>query len=156
MASVEIRPATPADAATIARFNDCLAQETERRALPLERLRQGVEAVLNDPTRGFYLVAESDSHVVGQVLLTYEWSDWRRGNFWWLQSVYVENEFRGQGVFKALFRQVQTMASSRNDVCGLRLYVDGRNLKAKAAYQRLGLRPTHYEVLELDFVLATV
>jgi len=88
-------------------------------------------------------------------LITYEWSDWRNGNFWWIQSVYVAEDFRSGGVFKALFDHVHTLAKARADVCGLRLYVDAHNAKARQAYERLGLKKTDYELFEMDFVLKT-
>jgi GNAT superfamily N-acetyltransferase len=98
-------------------------------------------------------VAESAGAVIGQLLITYEWSDWRNGNFWWIQSVYVAPEQRGRGVFKALHAHIERLARKRRDVCGVRLYVDAHNTKAKEVYARLGLKPTHYELWETDFVL---
>jgi GNAT superfamily N-acetyltransferase len=150
-APIQIRTATPQDAEVIVRFNALMAEETEARALDPARLRPGVASVLANAASGVYFVAVSGAEVIGQVLITYEWSDWRNANFWWLQSVYVQKAFRGQGVFKALFRHVRALASDRKDVCGFRLYVDSRNSTAKAAYERLGLHATLYEVLELAF-----
>jgi GNAT superfamily N-acetyltransferase len=91
--------------------------------------------------------------IVGQVLITYEWSDWRNGNFWWIQSVYVAEKFRGQGIFRALFNHVDALAKARTDVCGLRLYVDAHNASARKTYERLGMKRTNYELFETDFVL---
>jgi GNAT superfamily N-acetyltransferase len=157
MAQPKIRPARLTDAGTVAEFNIRMAWETEQRKLDPERVRQGVGALLNDPAKGTYFVAEVESNgrssIVGQLLITYEWSDWRNGNFWWVQSVYVTEEFRGQGVFKALFQQAQTLAKQQADVCGLRLYVDADNSKAQHAYERLGMAQTNYKLFELDFVL---
>lgn len=134
-----------------------LALETERRELDLDRVTQGVTALLNDPAKGTYFVAESLADtmraVVGQVLITYEWSDWRNGNFWWIQSVYVKEAFRGRGIFRALFEHVQRHAKERHDVCGLRLYMDSQNTRARRVYERLGLKQTEYELFETDFVL---
>ena len=148
-----VRPARARDAAVIARFNRAMALETERRKLSPQRVLRGVKALLADPAKGAYFVAESGKEVIGQLLITYEWSDWRNGNFWWIQSVYVAPAWRGRGVFKALHAHIEQLAMKRKDVCGLRLYVDGDNTKAKEVYARLGLQATHYELWETDFVL---
>lgn len=148
-----IRPATRSDVPTLARFNALMAEETEHRELDAVRLLAGVEALFQEPSQGLYYVAEADGKVVGQLMLTYEWSDWRNGTFWWIQSVYVEKEFRGTGVFKALYQHVLTMAKSRPDVCGLRLYVEHDNTAAKETYERLGMKKTPYEIYEIDFVM---
>jgi ribosomal protein S18 acetylase RimI-like enzyme len=146
-----IRQARPADAAVIADFNSRLAWETEGRRLASATVRRGVEALLGDPAKGIYFVAELEGVVVGQLLITYEWSDWRNGNFWWIQSVYVAAEFRQGGVFRALFEQVRQQAKARPDVCGLRLYVESNNGRAQSAYERLGMSRAHYDVFELDW-----
>lgn len=152
-APVSIRTARATDAAIIARFNREMAMETEARKLNPQRVLRGVKALLTDPAKGAYFVAESGSEVIGQLLITYEWSDWRNGNFWWIQSVFVAPAWRGRGVFKSLHAHVEKLARKRNDVCGVRLYVDAHNTKAKEVYARLGLRATHYELWETDFVL---
>jgi len=131
----------------------CLALETEQRRLDLACVTAGVQALLNDPAKGIYLVAECDGALAGQLLITGEWSDWRNGNFWWIQSVYVAEPFRNGGVFRALFEHVREMAKRRDDVCGLRLYVDSGNATARKTYARLGMKRTDYEVFEMDFVL---
>ena len=153
-APILIRPSTPADAPVIAGFNARLAQETEHLQLDPTRLRAGVDAVLADANKGTYWVAEAGGEVVGQLMITFEWSDWRNGSFWWIQSVYVRADWRLRGVFKALYKRVQQQAKSRNDVCGLRLYVERNNQRARQLYQRLGLRPTSYELYEVDFRIA--
>lgn len=153
-APILIRPSTPADAPVIAGFNARLAQETEHLQLDPTRLRAGVDAVLADANKGTYWVAEAGGEVVGQLMITFEWSDWRNGSFWWIQSVYVRADWRLRGVFKALFKHVHQQAKSRNDVCGLRLYVERDNQRARQLYQRLGLRPTSYELYEVDFRIA--
>ena len=151
--NITIRPATIADAATITRFNALLAAETEQITLDQDRLRKGVEALLRDSTKGFYVLAERDTVILGQLMITFEWSDWRNGVFWWIQSVYVEKDARGTGVFKMLFEYVQTVARTTPDVCGLRLYVEKKNTRAKQTYERLAMHSSHYEMYEMDFVL---
>ena len=149
----QIRRATLADADTVVRFNLALAAESEQLELDPERLRQGVDAVLRDPAQGFYTVAEVDGRVVGQMLVTFEWSDWRNATFWWLQSVYVQPEFRGRGVYRRLYEHVLEEAKTRGDICGVRLYVSKENRIAQQVYERLGLRPALYAMYEVDFVL---
>jgi GNAT superfamily N-acetyltransferase len=146
------------DTDVIADFNSRMALETEQRRLNAERLRKGVAALLIDSAKGVYFLAEVKSEnetgartIAGQLMLTYEWSDWRNGNFWWIQSVYVVEEFRGQGVFKILFQHVFNLAKARNDVCGLRLYMDGHNHGARQAYDRIGFHRTNYEMFEIEF-----
>jgi GNAT superfamily N-acetyltransferase len=151
--NITVRLATPADAPIIARFNSLMAVETENIHLDQQRLLSGVEALLCDPAKGFYIVAESNNAVVGQLMITFEWSDWRNGVFWWIQSVYVEQSARGTGVFKALFDFIHTHATSTNDVCGLRLYVEKSNVRAKQTYERLAMHLSHYEMYEMDFVM---
>jgi GNAT superfamily N-acetyltransferase len=135
----------------MAQFNIALAAESENLELEPARVRAGVEALLRDPAKGTYFLAVSGGKVIGQLLITHEWSDWRNGDFWWLQSVYVHPEFRRRGVFKALFEFVQAEAARTADVCGLRLYMENNNSRARAAYCRLGLTETHYHVFERVF-----
>jgi len=149
----KIRTAGAREATTIAKFNALLAWETERRRLPLARVTAGVKALLADVAKGTYYIAEVDGTIAGQLLITYEWSDWRNGNFWWIQSVYVAKPFRGQGVFTGLFEHVRSLAKKRKNICGLRLYMDAQNGTARRAYGRLGLKHTEYEVFEMDFVM---
>ena len=151
--AVVVRPATLADLDVLVRFNAAIATETEGRTLDMERLRKGTRAVLESSARGYYLVAETESVVVGQLFVTYEWSDWRNGVFWWIQSVYVEPSVRGHGVYRALHAHVLKDARARGDVCGLRLYVEKENEAAQEAYTRLGMTTTPYRVYEQDFVL---
>jgi ribosomal protein S18 acetylase RimI-like enzyme len=150
---VSLRQATLSDAPTIVRFNALLASETEQITLDHDRLLKGVEALLRDATKGFYIVAESNKVIVGQLMITYEWSDWRNGVFWWIQSVYVERGSRGAGVFKMLFEHIHALARSSPNVCGLRLYVEKTNTRAKQTYERLAMHSSHYEMYEMDFVL---
>jgi GNAT superfamily N-acetyltransferase len=146
-----IRQSKLADRDVIAAFNVALALETENLRLDPAVVRPGVEAVLRDPARGIYFVAENQGAVIGQVLITYEWSDWRNGSFWWLQSVYVQKEFRARGVFKALFGHVVAQAAPQKNVCGLRLYMEEENHRAREVYHRLGLNETRYQVFERIF-----
>jgi len=149
---MKIRRARLADAATIADYNARMAWETERRRLELKRVTRGARALIQDKAKGFYFVAEVDGKIAGQLLITFEWSDWRNGNFWWIQSVYVAPEFRERGVFRALYAHVHKLAKSRRDVCGLRLYVEHENGRAQKAYARLGMKEAHYRIFETDFV----
>jgi GNAT superfamily N-acetyltransferase len=147
---IRIRKATFGDVEVIAEFNEQLAQETEGLLLNKQQLRQGVENVLADTAKGAYWLAEVNGNVVGLVLVTTEWSDWRNGFFWWIQDVFVKKEWRGRGVFQALFEFVHQQAAEHPDVCGLRLYVEAQNARAKRVYQWLGMEHTHYEVYEAD------
>ena len=151
--TIHIREARPEDAPFLVESNIRLACETERLELDRSRVTAGVRALIEDPSKGTYYLAEADGVVAGQLLITYEWSDWRNGTFWWIQSVYVSAAQRGGGVFRALFHHVRDLATSRPDVCGLRLYVDAQNAAARGVYSRLGLRQTNYELFELDLVL---
>lgn len=145
---VTVRPAAPADAETIAAFNRAMAEETEGLVLDPVQALAGVRAVLDEPARGFYLLAEARGEVVGQLMVTPEWSDWRNGCFWWVQSVYVAPAARQQGVFGALVEAVETLAGRRIDVRGLRLYVHRHNIAAQHAYRRAGWRPADYDLYE--------
>ena len=151
MRPIQIRRAGPADAPIVCDFNLRLAWETEELRLDQARVLAGVSALLADPAKGIYFVAEVDGAIAGQLMITYEWSDWRNGMIWWLQSVYVRQEFRRAGVFRALFDHVAALAESRGDIRGLRLYMHADNTRARQAYERLGMKPTQYEVFELAF-----
>jgi GNAT superfamily N-acetyltransferase len=146
---VRVRDARPADRDVIAAFNQGLALETENKRLDPEVLSRGVEHALADPDRLRYWVAESpDGRVIGQAAISREWSDWRCGWLWWLQSVYVEAAWRGRGVFAAIYRRIRAEAKARDDVIGLRLYVENENSAAQAIYRALGLAPGGYHVYE--------
>lgn len=151
--NIKIRSATLADARTIADFNYSMAVETEHRCLNPKRLLRGVKSLLGDRSKGFYILAEVGGIVVGQLMITYEWSDWRCGNFWWVQSVYVTKEFRRAGVFKTLFRWIEKQARKDSSVCGLRLYAERSNKHARQAYERLGMKKTGYNLFEKEFVI---
>jgi GNAT superfamily N-acetyltransferase len=143
-----IRPARATDAAVIAEFNRRMARETEHKDLDPATLQAGVMAMLTGPAKGRYFVAQSEGLVVGQLGLTLEWSDWRNGNFWWVQSVYVAEHARRQGVFRALFEHLLQTAKQELGVIGVRLYVEHENLVAQATYRQLGLAMTSYRLME--------
>jgi GNAT superfamily N-acetyltransferase len=153
---IKIRQAGPADAPVIAEFNLRLAEETEALRLDPKTVNAGVAALLKDPAKGIYYLAEVNGVVAGQLMITYEWSDWRNGNLWWIQSVYVKEEFRRHGVFRRLFDHLKTLARARRDVPALRLYMHAENDRARQSYERLGMKHTHYEVFELGLVEGVV
>lgn len=146
--SVEIRPARPADAATIVRFQIRMASETEGIELDRPTVTRGVQAVFDDPAKGQYWVAEADGRVVGSLLTTYEWSDWRNGTVLWIQSVYVPLELRRSGVYRRLYECLRERVLASPDLRGIRLYVDRRNTAAQRVYERLGMSREHYEMFE--------
>ena len=148
---INIRRGVISDLETITGFNAAMAQETESKTLDLDCLRSGVSAVLSDEGLGFYLVAEIEDQIVGQLMVTTEWSDWRNAHFWWIQSVYVDPGFRRQGVYRSLDRQVKDEALNLPGVCGLRLYVDRDNRVAQAVYARLEMQHSNYDMYEIDF-----
>ena len=153
-----VRDAVPSDVDTICDFNQRLAQETESRLIPPEVLRGGVLAALTIPDRLHYWVAVSSdgaAQVIGQVAVSYEWSDWRNGWIWWLQSVYVDSDWRGRGVFRALLDQIRVDAAAHANVIGLRLYVEHENAPARATYEKLGFVLAGYEVMESMWADAT-
>jgi ribosomal protein S18 acetylase RimI-like enzyme len=143
-----IRRAQPADADTIAAFNSALAWETEGKRLLREVVGAGVRRLIAEPALGFYLVAQAGAEVIACLLVTTEWSDWRNGRFWWIQSVYVAPGWRRRGVFRALYAHVGQCAAAEPDVCGFRLYVEHDNHAAQATYARLGMARTDYLLLE--------
>jgi len=152
--TLRVRRATAADADTLRDFNVAMAAETEGVALDAERVGRGVALCLADPAKGFYLVAERGGVAVGQTMVTYEWSDWRAGTFFWIQSVYVRPEARGEGVFRALYDAVLADARARDDVAGVRLYVHHDNARAQRVYDAVGMAAAEYRMYEVDFVLA--
>ena len=148
---LNIRPAALADLPTIADFNCRLAEETEHKRLDRPTIERGVRRALAEPALCRYFVAEHGRQIVGQAMFTIELTDWRDGVLWWLQSVYVAEPWRGQGVFKALFRHIQALAEADPDVRGLRLYVERENQRAQRVYEQLGLRPSGHVVFERDW-----
>jgi len=154
-----VRYAVPDDIQDLVRFNVSLALETEERKLSASLLRQGTQHLFDSSSQGFYIVAETSDRgrqrVVGQLLVTYEWSDWRNGVFWWMQSVYIDKKWRKVGIFRRLFEFIEGEAKKRTDVVGLRLYVEKDNLAAQTVYEKLGLARTPYHMYEIDFILGT-
>ena len=151
--AISIRRGKASDAETIAGFNAAMALETEKLSLERPRMLEGVRAVLRDASKGFYLVAELRGRAVGQMMITYEWSDWRNGLFWWIQSVYVEPDRRRVGVYTSLHQYVVEEAQRLGDVCGIRLYVEQENEIAQSVYRGLGMQKTVYDMFEVDFVI---
>jgi ribosomal protein S18 acetylase RimI-like enzyme len=150
--NIRIRDALPEDREAIARSNEAMALETEHKTLDPEAVRLGVAAVLADPAHGRYFLAVNDAgSVVGQLMITFEWSDWRNGQFWWIQSVYVDPAARRQGVFKALYDHVEHLVRRTPGVCGLRLYVETDNVNAQRTYARCGMADAGYRVMEVDY-----
>lgn len=151
MLDLEIRPATSADWETIAEFNLKLAEETEPHSLDPETVRAGVRALLADDRKGRYFVACLEGRIIGQLMHTWEWSDWRNGDVWWLQSVYVDTAFRRQGVFRSLKQHLESLAEADPAVVGLRLYVERDNGHAQRTYRELGFKSAGYLVMERMF-----
>lgn len=145
--SLRIRRATADDANTLVAYNAALALESEGKVLDPDVLLAGVRAALADPAKGFYVLAEHGSDPVGQTGITFEWSDWRNGWYWWIQSVYVREDHRRQGVFSAIYRYLEAEAMADPNVIGLRLYVENENHRAKATYQKLGLADENYVLM---------
>lgn len=147
MSDISIRPATRADGECLVDWNAAMAWETERKRLDRRALERGVQAVFDEPRRGLYLLAVRGGDAVGSLLVTYEWSDWRNGDFWWIQSVYVLPQARRAGVFHALYADVETRAMAAGAV-GLRLYVERDNHAAQATYEGRGMHRCRYHMYE--------
>jgi GNAT superfamily N-acetyltransferase len=142
-----IRAATLGDIPALLAWNTAMAWETEHKRLDPALLERGIAGVFEQSRRGFYLIAEREGVAVGSLLVTYEWSDWRCGDFWWIQSVYVAPDARRGGVFRALYAEVERLARSARAV-GLRLYVETENRRAQATYADLGMQECHYLMYE--------
>ena len=149
--SMTIRDASPNDAARITDFNARMAIETEGRELDRDIIGPGVARLIGDNTKGQYWVAEVDGKVIGQIMVTYEWSDWRNANVWWIQSVYVHQDHRRKGVYSALYHHVESLARAESDVAGIRLYVENDNKRAQRTYESLGMVDPGYRVMETMF-----
>ena len=145
---IDYRQATPSDVSVIVDFQLAMALETEELELDRDVCTRGVKAVFDDPSRGRYFLAQSEGAVVASLMITYEWSDWRNGNVWWIQSVYVRPSFRGQRVYAGLYEHIQRLVQADETVRGIRLYVDRRNGSAQQVYTKLGMNGEHYQVFE--------
>ncbi|HYE73245.1 MAG TPA: GNAT family N-acetyltransferase [Blastocatellia bacterium] len=148
MTPTTYRLATIDDAAAIVEFQIAMARETEDVELDLETCRKGVQAIFESSGLGQYYVAERNEKVIGSLLITYEWSDWRNGMIWWVQSVYVIPEARGQRVYAGLYEHVKAIVEANENLRGIRLYVDERNKVAQQVYAKLGMNGEHYRVFE--------
>lgn len=148
---VRIRLGEEIDIVALVSFNQAMARETEAKELDVSVLTAGVENLLENKRHGFYVVAEaieeSSRQPVGSLMVTYEWSDWRNGLFWWIQSVYIKPEFRRRGIYRRLYEFVKELATAQ-DVCGFRLYVEKENRIAQRTYEQLGMSESHYAMYE--------
>ena len=154
--NIIVRQATSSDITAIAKFNQAMALETEDKILVSETIEAGVTRMIQQPALGFYLVAEIETEngtieVCGCLGITYEWSDWRNGLFWWIQSVFIQKNHRRRGVFGKLYEHVTSLAREQKDVCGIRLYVERDNTNAQKTYHTLGMVETEYNLLEDEF-----
>ena len=132
-------------------FNIKMAKETENKILDKKIVTKGVSEVLTDTTLGYYVIAKNKNTILGSLMITYEWSDWRNGMFWWIQSVYVEKEYRQQGVYKKMYSYIKDKALKDNSCTGIRLYVEQENKIAQSVYTKLEMKETHYKLFEIDF-----
>ncbi|MGI8641089.1 MAG: GNAT family N-acetyltransferase [Pyrinomonadaceae bacterium] len=145
---MNIRIAKAEDAPDLVEFNQAMAFETEGKRLAANILQSGVEAVFQDEKKGFYVVAEDENKIIGGLMVTFEWSDWRSSWFWWIQSVYILPEARGRKIYSRLYDFVKEKAGTRGDVCGFRLYVEKENVNAQKVYEKLGMEVSHYLMYE--------
>lgn len=143
-----IRKGTFNDVNSIVEFNISIAKETENIELIPEVIHAGVEKLINNENLGYYLVAEVENKIAGSLMVTTEWSDWRNGQFWWIQSVYVDRNWRRKGIYRMLYEEVKRLAENNENVCGYRLYVEKENTTAQATYDNVGMTETHYKMYE--------
>lgn len=151
---IAIRTATIEDAEAIAEHNILMAQETEDYALDRATVTAGVKGMFGSENRGFYLVAEAEGSVIGSLMITFEWSDWRNANMWWFQSVYIRENFRRKGIFSKMYEKIQQMAENEGVVL-LRLYVEKENSRAKSVYKSLGMSECRYLMYEAPLGVVT-
>lgn len=145
---MNIRRALPQDLPDLVQFNQAMALETENLTIDEAVLTQGVSAMLDNPEKGFYLVAENDGEILGSLMVTYEWSDWRASNYFWIQSVYIRPQNRRQGIYRQLYQEVKAVAEQEGGAASFRLYVEQDNSKAQQTYQSLGMKQSHYLMFE--------
>ena len=145
---IRIRKATRQDAEIIVKFNKAMALETENKTLDDDTLSKGVNHLFYEPNKGFYLLAEVNDEIAGQLMITTEWSDWRNSDFWWIQSVYVKSEFRRKGIYRQLHETVLKMVRENRELCGIRLYVDKSNVVAQETYRKLGMDESNYIIMK--------
>lgn len=145
---MEIRRARNEDVDALVGFNEAMALETEGKSLETGTLRRGVEAIFGDPNKGFYIVAEDLGKIIGGLMVTFEWSDWRNGWFWWIQSVYIMPEARGRRIYSQLYDFVKREAENAGNVCGFRLYVERENAHAQKVYEKVGMEKAYYVMYE--------
>ena len=138
MNHISIREGTTSDAASISNFQRNMALETESKILDENTVLKGVEKVLTSSDRGFYVIAEVDSKVIGSLMVTFEWSDWRNGWFFWIQSVFVDEAYRRQGVYRLMHNEVISRCKASKDCCGIRLYVERDNVNAQIENSTVG------------------
>jgi ribosomal protein S18 acetylase RimI-like enzyme len=143
-----IRRAVLSDSEALAEFNISMARETEAIELIPRVISAGVETMINNPQMGFYLVVEDAGEIQASLMVTTEWSDWRNSLFWWIQSVYVTEQYRRQGLYRKLYEHVKSLAEAEEQVCGFRLYVEHENLVAQKTYRSLGMIETGYKMYE--------
>ena len=148
MISPNIRKATREDIRKIVAFNQAMALETENISLDTQMLWNGVESIFEDESRGFYIVCEHEGSVRASLMITFEWSDWRNGNFWWIQSVFVHPEYRKLGLYKHMYAFIKTQVDAKEDIVGIRLYVDDHNKKAQDVYNKQGMQKSNYQMFE--------
>jgi GNAT superfamily N-acetyltransferase len=149
--ALSVRTGQEKDVETLVKFNIAMALETEQKQLTPSVVSQGVQELFENPRRGFYVIAEIEGRVVGSCMVTYEWSDWRCGVFWWIQSVYVRPEFRRRGIFRKLYEFLKEKASNERNVCGFRLYVEQSNQTGQKTYAGVGMKETPYDLYEESF-----
>ncbi len=145
---MNIRIAKIEDAPHLVEFNQAMALETEGIRLETTILQNGVEAVFHDEKKGFYIVAEDENKIIGGLMITFEWSDWRNCWFWWIQSVYILPEARGRKIYSRLYEFVKAEARTSGNVCGFRLYVENENVNAQKVYEKVGMQGSHYLMYE--------
>ena len=149
--ALSVRTGQEKDIDTLVKFNIALAHETEQKQLSPPIVTKGVQMLFNNPRYGFYVIAETEDEIVGCCMVTYEWSDWRCGLFWWIQSVYVRPGFRRRGIFRKLYEFLKQKASQERNICGFRLYVEQSNHTGQNTYAGVGMKQSPYKFYEESF-----